>query len=60
MGVRRNIANDRPVIGPYGVNEEGSGDMHLMVQDETATHAEYDLVRQMRGSVPAAARPATR
>ncbi len=28
VGVRRNIANDRPVIGPYGVNEEGSGDMY--------------------------------
>ena len=28
QGVRRNIANDRPVIGPYGVNEEGSGDMY--------------------------------
>lgn len=27
-GCRRNIANDRPVIGPYGVNEEGSGDMY--------------------------------
>lgn len=31
--------------------EEGTGDMHLMVQDETTTHAEYDLVRQMRGSI---------
>ena len=28
QGVRRNIANDRPIIGPYGVNEEGSGDMY--------------------------------
>ncbi len=27
-GVRRNIMNDRPVIGPRGVNEEGSGDMY--------------------------------
>ena len=27
-GCRRNIANDRPIIGPYGVNEEGSGDMY--------------------------------
>lgn len=28
VGIRRNIRNDRPVIGPYGVNEEGSGDMY--------------------------------
>lgn len=27
-GIRRNIRNDRPLIGPYGVNEEGSGDMY--------------------------------
>lgn len=28
IGLRRNILNDRPVIGPYGVNSEGSGDMY--------------------------------
>lgn len=28
VGLRRNIRNDRPIIGPYGVNEEGSGDMY--------------------------------
>ncbi len=28
IGMRSNIVNDRPVIGPYGVNEEGSGDMY--------------------------------
>lgn len=27
-GLRRSIRNDRPLIGPYGVNEEGSGDMY--------------------------------
>ena len=27
-GIRRNIKNDIPVIGPYGVNQEGSGDMY--------------------------------
>ncbi len=27
-GVRKNIANDKPIIGPYGVNEEGSSDMY--------------------------------
>lgn len=28
IGSRRNIANDKPIIGPYGVNQEGSGDMY--------------------------------
>lgn len=27
-GLRKNIANDLPIIGPYGVNQEGSGDMY--------------------------------
>ncbi|GAC1374093.1 MAG: M1 family metallopeptidase [Hymenobacter sp.] len=27
-GQRRNIRNDGPIIGPYGVNKEGSGDMY--------------------------------
>ena len=27
-GQRRNIQNDGPIIGPYGVNKEGSGDMY--------------------------------
>ena len=27
-GLRQNIKNDIPVIGPYGVNQEGSGDMY--------------------------------
>jgi aminopeptidase N len=27
-GIRKNIRNDIPVIGPYGVNKEGSGDMY--------------------------------
>jgi aminopeptidase N len=27
-GQRRHIQNDRPIIGPYGVNREGSGDMY--------------------------------
>jgi UDP-N-acetylglucosamine 1-carboxyvinyltransferase len=31
--------------------EDGTGEMHLMVQDEANTHAEYELVRQMRGSI---------
>jgi aminopeptidase N len=28
QGIRKNIENDRPIIGPYGVNQEGSGDMY--------------------------------
>jgi len=27
-GTRKNIKNDRPIIGVYGVNNEGSGDMY--------------------------------
>jgi len=27
-GLRKNIRNDRPMIGPYDVNQEGSGDMY--------------------------------
>jgi aminopeptidase N len=26
--VRKNIRNDKPIIGDYGVNQEGSGDMY--------------------------------
>ncbi len=28
QGLQKNIMNDKPVIGPYGVNTEGSGDMY--------------------------------
>ena len=28
QGLRKNIANDKSIIGPYGVNQEGSGDMY--------------------------------
>ena len=28
IGLRKNIQNDSPVIGPYGVNKEGSSDMY--------------------------------
>jgi len=28
VGLRKGITNDRPLIGPYGVNQEGSGDMY--------------------------------
>jgi aminopeptidase N len=29
QGLRKNIANDKPIIGYYGVNQEGSGDMYF-------------------------------
>ena len=28
IGTRKRIVNDMPIIGPYGVNKEGSGDMY--------------------------------
>ena len=28
QGIRNNIINDKPLIGPYGVNQEGSSDMY--------------------------------
>ena len=28
QGIRNNINNDKPIIGPYGVNQEGSTDMY--------------------------------
>lgn len=28
QGIRKNIENDRTIIGPYGVNQEGSSDMY--------------------------------
>jgi aminopeptidase N len=28
IGLRNNIQNDKPIVGPYGVNQEGSGDMY--------------------------------
>ncbi|MBO9731085.1 MAG: M1 family metallopeptidase [Chitinophaga sp.] len=28
QGIRKNIKNDEPIIAPYGVNAEGSGDMY--------------------------------
>ncbi len=27
-GKKQNVKNDRPIIGPFGVNQEGSGDMY--------------------------------
>jgi aminopeptidase N len=42
-GIRKSIGNDRPVIGPYGVNEEGSGDMYA--KGANVVH----MVRQVLG-----------
>ena len=28
VGIRKTIRNDKPIIGNYGVNNEGSGDMY--------------------------------
>nr|WP_299343645.1 M1 family metallopeptidase [Allomuricauda sp.] len=28
IGTRKSISNDKPIIGPYGVNKRGSGDMY--------------------------------
>ncbi|MDA9555539.1 M1 family metallopeptidase [Pelobium sp.] len=28
IGLRKNVQNDQPIIGPYGVNKEGSSDMY--------------------------------
>ena len=43
VGVRRNIGNDKPVIGPYGMNREGSGDMYY--KGASVVH----MVRQIIG-----------
>lgn len=41
VGVRKNIQNDKPIIGPYGVNKEGSGDMYYKGENmlQTIRHA---------------------
>jgi len=46
VGVRNNISNDRPLIGPYGVNQEGSGDMYT--KGASVVH----MVRQIIGDAP--------
>lgn len=62
IGLRKNIRNDRPVIGPYGVNQEGSGDMYYkganllhmirhIVGDSTFKALLLDMNRTFRHSV---------
>jgi aminopeptidase N len=43
-GIRKNIANDIPVIGIYGVNKEGSGDMYYKASNMLHT------IRQVIGN----------
>jgi hypothetical protein len=31
-GIRKNIQNDKPIIGHYDVNNEGSSDMYIRCQ----------------------------
>jgi aminopeptidase N len=43
IGTRKNIRNDKPIIGAYGVNNEGSGDMYY--KGGNMLH----MIRQMLG-----------
>ncbi|AXG68677.1 aminopeptidase N [Kordia sp. SMS9] len=43
IGTRRSIANDRPIIGMYNVNHEGSGDMYY--KGSNMLHTIRQLVR---------------
>lgn len=54
QGCRRNIANDKPIIGPYGVNQEGSGDMYYkgasllhMIRQFTGDSTFHAMLREM-------------
>lgn len=50
-GLRKNIQNDKPIIGPYGVNKEGSGDMYYkaanMIHSIRHTMNDDEKFRQM-------------
>jgi aminopeptidase N len=54
VGLRRNIQNDRPIIGPYNVNQEGSGDMYfkganLLQTIRTLTDDDHKWLNMLRG-----------
>ncbi|MFN8406532.1 MAG: M1 family metallopeptidase [Sphingobacteriaceae bacterium] len=54
VGLRRNIRNDRPIIGPYNVNQEGSGDMYfkganLLQTIRTLTGDDHKWLNMLRG-----------
>ena len=44
QGIRMNISNDIPIIGPYNVNKEGSGDMYY--KGANLIH----MIRQLMGN----------
>lgn len=50
-GLRKNIHNDKPIIGPYGVQQEGSGDMYYkganMLHTIRTIYANDSLFRMM-------------
>ena len=53
-GLRQHIRNDRPIIGPYHVNKEGSGDMYFkganMLQTiRTIIHDDRKWLKILRG-----------
>ncbi len=53
-GEWKNIKNDKPIIGPYGVNEEGSGDMYdkggaIMHMIRTMTKDDEKFRAMLRG-----------
>ncbi len=53
-GEWRNIQNDKPIIGPYGVNEEGSNDMYdkgtaIMHMIRTLTNDDEKFRQMLRG-----------
>lgn len=53
-GEWRNILNDKPMIGPYGVNEEGSGDIYdkgvaIMHMIRTMTGDDDKFRKMLRG-----------
>lgn len=51
QGIRRNIRNDRPIIGQYGVHHQGSGDMYYkganMIHSIRTAMQNDSLFRQM-------------
>ena len=53
-GQRRNIQNDSPIVGPYGVNKEGSSDMYdkgsnLLNMVRTVVNDDEKWRRMLRG-----------
>lgn len=55
VGLRKNIENDIPIIGPYGVNQEGSTDMYYkganMIHTIRHVMANDSLFREMLRSM---------